>query len=157
MPKLVTRPPQYKQCGKYAVVYFDGKRVFLGLHGSEESKVAYARVLAEWASPVLVPPREEANVTVRKKGNVTAAGKVGERRYDTTTDQNIRGYGRTGMGARRTTQRTGSETVERTERETYERLTTDISVLARFGINPAARCPKAASRSFRQRMPLSVA
>ena len=68
MPKLVTRPPQYKQCGKYAVVYFDGKRVFLGLYGSEESKVAYARVLAEWASPVLVPPKGETSVTVKELG-----------------------------------------------------------------------------------------
>ena len=40
MPKLSNRPPQYKQCGKYAVVYIDGKRVFLGLYGSQESNIA---------------------------------------------------------------------------------------------------------------------
>ena len=51
MPKLTNRPPQYKQSGKYAVVYIDGKRIFLGLYGSDESKVAYARVLAEQANP----------------------------------------------------------------------------------------------------------
>ena len=66
MPKLLNRPPQYKQCGKYAVVYIDGKRVFLGLYGSQESNIAYARALAERASPSLTPPRGEKDVTVKE-------------------------------------------------------------------------------------------
>jgi integrase len=66
MPKLLTRPPQYKKCGKYAVVYVDGKRKFLGLFGSQESKVAYARVLAERESPTLSPPKGARNVTVKE-------------------------------------------------------------------------------------------
>ena len=66
MPKLVTRPPLYKKCGKYAVVYIDGKRVFLGLFGSQESKIAYARHLAERASPEFAPPKGEKNVTVKE-------------------------------------------------------------------------------------------
>ena len=66
MPKLTIRPPQYKQCGKYAVVYVDGKRIFLGLYGSQESKVAYARHLAERASPEFTPPKGEKDVTVKE-------------------------------------------------------------------------------------------
>jgi len=68
MPKLTSRPPQYKQCGKYAVVYIDGKRIFLGLYGSQESNIAYARTLAERASPNLAPPRGEKDVTVKELG-----------------------------------------------------------------------------------------
>jgi hypothetical protein len=66
MPKLLTRPPQYKKCGKYAVVYIDGKRIFLGLFGSQESKIAYARHLAERASPDLCPPKGGKDVTVKE-------------------------------------------------------------------------------------------
>jgi len=47
MPKLSNRPPQYKQCGKYAVVYIAGKRIWLGLYGSDESQQEYARIIAE--------------------------------------------------------------------------------------------------------------
>jgi len=65
MPKLLNRPPQYKQSGKYAVVYIDGKRIFLGPYGSEESKAAYARELAERANPNFSPPRGE-DITVRE-------------------------------------------------------------------------------------------
>ena len=67
MPKLLNRPPQYKQSGKYAVVYIDGKRIYLGLYGSSESKVAYSRLVAEiQANPVGFPPKEEKHVTVRE-------------------------------------------------------------------------------------------
>ena len=66
MPKLTSRPPQYKKSGKYAVIYIDGKRVFLGLHGSQESKVAYARALAERESPGFSPPRGDKTVTVKE-------------------------------------------------------------------------------------------
>jgi hypothetical protein len=47
MPKLKNRPPQYKHMGKYAVIYVNGKRIYLGLHGSSESHAAYARFVAE--------------------------------------------------------------------------------------------------------------
>ena len=66
MPKLLTRPPEYKQCGKYAVVYINGKRVFLGLYGSAESHVAYSRHLAERASPTLTLPKGEKSITVKE-------------------------------------------------------------------------------------------
>ena len=66
MPRLTSRPPQYKKSGKYAVVYIDGKRIFLGLHGSQESKVAYARALAERESPAFSPPKGDKTVTVKE-------------------------------------------------------------------------------------------
>ena len=67
MPKLTSRPPLYKQSGKYAVIYVNGKRVFLGLYGSPESHVAYARFLAEWqANPTFYLAKEERNITVRE-------------------------------------------------------------------------------------------
>jgi hypothetical protein len=47
MPKLNNRPPKYSKMDKYAVVYLHGKKFYLGLYGSEESKVAYARFIAE--------------------------------------------------------------------------------------------------------------
>ena len=47
MPKLKNRPPKYQKSGKYAVVYYHGKRIYLGLYGSPESHVAYSRFIAE--------------------------------------------------------------------------------------------------------------
>jgi integrase len=47
MPKLKNRPPEYRQSGKCAVVYHNGKRIYLGLYGSPESHVAYSRFIAE--------------------------------------------------------------------------------------------------------------
>jgi hypothetical protein len=56
MPKLKNRPPDYRQSGKYAVVYHNGKRIYLGLYGSPESKVAYARLVTELqANPTAIP------------------------------------------------------------------------------------------------------
>jgi hypothetical protein len=54
--------------GKYAVVYLNGKKNYLGLYGSEESKVAYARFIAELqANPTGTPlPNGEKHVTVRE-------------------------------------------------------------------------------------------
>ena len=68
MPKLNNRPPKYCKMGKYAVVYYAGKPRYLGLHGSPESKIAYARFIAELqANPVAVSlPSEENRVTVRE-------------------------------------------------------------------------------------------
>jgi integrase len=47
MPKLRNSPPKYRQSGKYAVVYHNGKRIYLGEYGTPESHVAYQRFLAE--------------------------------------------------------------------------------------------------------------
>jgi len=67
MPILKNRPPKYQRSGKYAVVYHHGKRNFLGLYGSQESKVAYARFVAEiQANPILILSKGETKVTVRE-------------------------------------------------------------------------------------------
>ncbi|MDR0327724.1 MAG: hypothetical protein LBI05_05460 [Planctomycetaceae bacterium] len=67
MPKLNSRPPKYSKLKKYAVVYYRGKIHYPGLYGSPESKVAYARLVAEiQANPVLLPPSGEKHVTVRE-------------------------------------------------------------------------------------------
>ncbi|MCL2006282.1 MAG: hypothetical protein FWG73_09010 [Planctomycetaceae bacterium] len=68
MPKLNNRPPKYSKIDKYTVVYYGGKSHYLGRYGSDESKIAYARLLAEiQASPTGVPvPKEEQHVTVRE-------------------------------------------------------------------------------------------
>jgi len=69
MPKLTTRPPQYKKSGKYAVIYVNGKRIFLGLYGSPESQAAYSRFLAEsQASPTFYLSKGETSITVRELG-----------------------------------------------------------------------------------------
>jgi len=65
MPKLKNQPPKYCKIGKYAVVYCNGKPHYLGLYGSQESKVAYARFVAEiQANPTVVLPRAKKHVTV---------------------------------------------------------------------------------------------
>jgi integrase len=67
MPNLKNRPPKYQRSGKYAVVYYHGKRNFLGLYGSQESKVAYARFVAEiQANPTLIISKGETKVTVKE-------------------------------------------------------------------------------------------
>jgi integrase len=51
MPRLSSSPPRYclhKATGR-AVVYIDGKSLYLGRFGSAESKAAYRRVIAEWS------------------------------------------------------------------------------------------------------------
>jgi len=71
MPKLKNRPPKYSRMKKYAVVYYHGKPHYLGLYGSPESKIAYARFVAELqANPAFSPAKGEKHVTVRE---VTAA------------------------------------------------------------------------------------
>ena len=67
MPKLNNRPPKYSKMGKYAVVYYRKKMTYLGPYGSQESKVAYHRFLAEiQENPAFLPPSGEKNVTVRE-------------------------------------------------------------------------------------------
>ena len=65
MPKLKNQPPKYCKMSKYAVVYCNGKPHYLGLYGSQESKVAYARLIAEiQANPTVLLPSGENIVTV---------------------------------------------------------------------------------------------
>jgi hypothetical protein len=67
MPKLKNRPPKYAQFKQYAVIYHQKKRIYLGLFGSEESKIAYARFIAESrANPIFYLPKDEPNVTVKE-------------------------------------------------------------------------------------------
>jgi integrase len=67
MPKSNNRPPKYCKMNQYAVVYYNGKPRYLGLHGSPESHVAYARFVAELqANPILVPLGKEKSTTVRE-------------------------------------------------------------------------------------------
>ena len=67
MPKLNNRPPKYSKMGNYAVVYYGGKPHYLGRYGSPESKVAYARILAEiQANPSVPLPSGEKKITVRE-------------------------------------------------------------------------------------------
>jgi hypothetical protein len=71
MPILKNRPPKYQRSGKYAVVYHNGKRNFIGIYGSEESKIAYSRFIAEiQANPTFQLTKGEAGVTV---GGLSAA------------------------------------------------------------------------------------
>ncbi len=54
MPKLTSRPPAYCRYAPRgtACVRLDGKRHYLpGPYGSPDSREAYARLIAEWASP----------------------------------------------------------------------------------------------------------
>jgi len=53
--------------GKYAFVSHNGRRIYLGLHGSPESHEKYARHLAERRlNPDGIPPKGESNVTVKE-------------------------------------------------------------------------------------------
>ena len=68
MPKS-SRPPKYSKMNKYAVVYVHGKPRYLGLYGSPESKIAYARLVAELQANPTVPiahlrQKEEKYLTV---------------------------------------------------------------------------------------------
>jgi len=65
MPKLTKRLPKYCKLNQYAAVYQNGKPVYLGLHGSPESKVAYSRFIAEiQANPIFSPTTEGKAVTI---------------------------------------------------------------------------------------------
>ena len=56
MPKLNNRPPKYTKVNGRAAVYYGGKTHYLGgLYGSPESKVAYARFIAELEAKPTVP------------------------------------------------------------------------------------------------------
>jgi len=66
MPKL-NRPPKYCKDGKYAAVDLHGKKFRIGLHGSPESPIAYARFLAESkANPAFHIHTGKADTTVRE-------------------------------------------------------------------------------------------
>ena len=66
MPKL-NRPPNYCKDGKYAVVYLHRKKYRIGLHGSEESQIRYARLIAESkVNPNFHPHSGKADISVRE-------------------------------------------------------------------------------------------
>ena len=65
MPKLHNRPPKYCKLNKYAVIYLCGKRLYLGLYGSPQSRKEYARIIAESQSdPAFLLPKGEKQVTL---------------------------------------------------------------------------------------------
>jgi len=65
MPKLKNSPPEYQKSGKYAVVYHNGKRCYLGLYSSKESHVAYSRFLAErQANPTFHLEKGETDIAI---------------------------------------------------------------------------------------------
>ena len=67
MPKLKNRPPKYSKLKNFAVVYYLGKTHYLGQYGSQESRVAYARFIAEiQEDPILSLPKNETNITVKE-------------------------------------------------------------------------------------------
>jgi len=66
MPKL-NRPPKYCKDGKYAAVYLHGRKYRIGLHGSPESQIAYARLLAESKTNLnFQPHRGKTDTTVKE-------------------------------------------------------------------------------------------
>ncbi len=50
MPKRKNKLPSYRfhKGSGQAVVTFSGKDIYLGVHGTEESRTEYKRVIAEW-------------------------------------------------------------------------------------------------------------
>ena len=76
MPKNPNKPPKYSKLksGKnvYAVVFHQGKTIYLGAYGSPESKVAYARFIAEHKqNPEIAIPtvkKDEPGITVKELG-----------------------------------------------------------------------------------------
>ena len=89
MPRLKSQLPKYCKCGKYAAVYLNGDRVFLGLYGSPESKKEYARIVAEIQSdPTFLLPKREKGVTLDE----VAAAYLGyaKKRFDKSHYENYR-------------------------------------------------------------------
>jgi integrase len=62
MPKLTRKLPSYRlhKASGQAVLTLNGKDMYLGLHGSTESKAAYDRIIAEWLANcrqhAVIPP-----------------------------------------------------------------------------------------------------
>ena len=65
MPKQ-NKPHKYCKMGKYALIYHQGRKIYLGLYGSPESQAAYTRLLAELqANPTAIPlSNGEKRVTI---------------------------------------------------------------------------------------------
>ncbi len=51
MPRLTTRVPKYSlhKASAQAVIRLNGRDIYLGRHGSPESKAKYRSLLAEWS------------------------------------------------------------------------------------------------------------
>jgi len=89
MPKLLNRPPKYSKLKKYAVVYLNGKTVYLGLYGSPESRKEYARIVAEKQSnPIFFLAVGEKDVTLDELG--AAYLEYAEKQFDKSHYENYR-------------------------------------------------------------------
>jgi len=71
MPKLKHQPPKYCKVKikkkLYAVVYRQGKIIYLGAYGSQESKIAYTRFIAELKNNTsLYLPEDKESVTIKQ-------------------------------------------------------------------------------------------
>jgi integrase len=70
MPKIKYQPPKYCKVKikkkLYAAVYRNGKTIYLGIYGSPESKIAYARFVAELkADTTPYTPDNKEHITVQ--------------------------------------------------------------------------------------------
>ncbi len=57
---MSVRTPKYRlhKASGQALVQINGQRIYLGVHGSEESEVKYKRLIAEWlTSHRMTPPK----------------------------------------------------------------------------------------------------
>jgi hypothetical protein len=70
MPKIRHQPPKYCKVKVrkklYAAVYLNGKTIYLGAYGSQASKIAYARFVAEFRATTSLYLPDAATVTVRE-------------------------------------------------------------------------------------------
>jgi integrase len=66
MPKLKKQLPKYARSGKHAVVYYHGKRIYLGLFNSPESMAAYVRFTTELKTNSFCPHKDRRNITVQE-------------------------------------------------------------------------------------------
>ena len=89
MSKLQNRPPKYSKLKKYAVVYLNGKTIYLGLYGSTESKKEYARIIAEkQSSPMVLLEKNDKSITLDELG--AAYLDYAERQFDKNHYENYR-------------------------------------------------------------------
>jgi len=93
MPRLANRPPRYchHKATNRAVVYVDGKAVYLGAYNSPASKEAYRRVVSEWsAKPVSEPPPVAASSVLTIAEALVQYKSHAERYYHSREVDNLR-------------------------------------------------------------------
>jgi hypothetical protein len=85
MPRLVQKTPSYRlhSSDGRAVVTIDGRDVYLGKHGSPESKAEYDRIIAEWLTNGrrLTVPDAPARPDVSIDEVILALWRYAERHY----------------------------------------------------------------------------